>query len=71
MRQTEAPGHDRPRCVYVDFLNTGPALSRTLRAQVQRRTAIRRIGDLVITDLASRNGTYAARPVFRSKAVSR
>ena len=51
MRQTEAPGHDRPRCVYVDFLNTGPAVSRTLRAQVQRRDAIRRIGDLIITDL--------------------
>ena len=37
MRQAEAPGHDRPRCVYVDYLNTGPAVSRTLRAQVQRR----------------------------------
>src|ERR1043166_3524868 len=23
-----APGHDRPRCVYVDFLNTGPAVSK-------------------------------------------
>src|SRR5580704_11357422 len=22
---TMAPGHDRPRCVYVDFINTGPA----------------------------------------------
>src|SRR5262245_36213924 len=27
-----APGHDRPRCVYVDFLNTGPAVSKTLRS---------------------------------------
>jgi succinate dehydrogenase / fumarate reductase, flavoprotein subunit len=57
LRQTEAPGHDRPRCVYVDFLNTGPAVSRTLRAQVQRRSAIRRIGDLVITDLVLHDGT--------------
>jgi succinate dehydrogenase / fumarate reductase flavoprotein subunit len=56
MRQTEAPGHDRPRCVYVDFLNTGPALSRTLRAQVQRRGAIRRIGDLCIVDLVVNEG---------------
>jgi succinate dehydrogenase/fumarate reductase flavoprotein subunit len=55
-RQVEAPGHDRPRCVYVDFLNTGPAVSRTLRAQVQRRTAIRRIGDLLITDLVVADG---------------
>ena len=30
--QAMAPGHDRPRCVYVDFLNTGPAVSKTLRA---------------------------------------
>src|SRR5262249_1569080 len=46
IRQVQAPGHDRPRCVYVDFLNTGPAVSKTLRAQVQRVGAIRRIGDL-------------------------
>ncbi len=56
MRQAEAPGHDRPRCVYVDFLNTGPAISRTLRAQVQRRPAIKRIGDLCIVDLAVHDG---------------
>ena len=56
MRQTEAPGHDRPRCVYVDFLSTGPAVSRTLRAQVQRRDAIHRIGDLVLTDLVLHGG---------------
>ena len=56
LRQTEAPGHDRPRCVYVDFLNTGPAISRTLRAQVQRRPAIKRIGELCIVDLAIADG---------------
>ena len=27
--QVQAPGHDRPRCVYVDFVNTGPAVSKT------------------------------------------
>jgi succinate dehydrogenase / fumarate reductase flavoprotein subunit len=56
MRQTEAPGHDRPRCVYVDFLNTGPAVSRTLRAQVQRRDTIRRVGDLIMTELVLNDG---------------
>jgi len=56
MRQAQAPGHDRPRCVYVDFLNTGPAVSRTLRAQVQRRSAIMRIGDLLITELVLDDG---------------
>src|SRR6202171_97973 len=55
--QVEAPGHDRPRCVYVDFLNTGPAVSKTLRAQVQRMSEIRRIGDLLITDLSLKDGT--------------
>ena len=33
MRQVMAPGHQIPRCVYVDFLNTGPAVAKTLRAQ--------------------------------------
>jgi succinate dehydrogenase / fumarate reductase, flavoprotein subunit len=56
MCQTEAPGHDRPRCVYVDFLNTGPAISRTLRTQVQRRVGIQRIGDICIVDLILHDG---------------
>ena len=51
IRQVQAPGHDRPRCVYVDFVNTGPAVSKTLRAQLQRIPEIRRTGDLLITDL--------------------
>jgi succinate dehydrogenase / fumarate reductase flavoprotein subunit/fumarate reductase (CoM/CoB) subunit A len=40
----------------VDFLNTGPAISRTLRAQVQRRNAILRIGDLCIVDVVVDDG---------------
>jgi succinate dehydrogenase / fumarate reductase flavoprotein subunit/fumarate reductase (CoM/CoB) subunit A len=56
LAQVHAPGHDRKRCVYVDFLNTGPAVSKTLRARVQRIPEIRRVGDLVITDLAMRAG---------------
>ena len=52
----QAPGHDRPRCVYVDFVNTGPAVSKTLRAQLQRTSAIRRTGDLLVTELAVRDG---------------
>src|SRR5260221_3755067 len=53
---TMAPGHDRPRCVYVDFLNTGPAVSKTLRAVVNKTSGIRKVGDLLITDLASHDG---------------
>jgi succinate dehydrogenase/fumarate reductase flavoprotein subunit len=59
MKQVTAPGHDRPRCVYVDFLDTGPAVARTLRARVIRNGTIRRIGDLVVTDLAVRDGECA------------
>jgi succinate dehydrogenase / fumarate reductase, flavoprotein subunit len=54
--QAFAPGHDRPRCVYVDFLNTGPAVSKTLRGAVTRRKVIRKAGDLVIVDLVRDGG---------------
>jgi succinate dehydrogenase/fumarate reductase flavoprotein subunit len=56
LAQVHAPGHDRKRCVYVDFLNTGPAVSKTLRARVQRITEVQRVGDLVIDELAVRDG---------------
>ena len=49
--QAIAPGHDRPRCVYVDFLNTGPAVSKTLRTVVNRSGAIRKAGDICVIDL--------------------
>jgi succinate dehydrogenase/fumarate reductase flavoprotein subunit len=52
----QAPGHDRPRCVYVDFLNTGPAVSKTLRAVVNRIPGIRKAGDLLVTDLVRHDG---------------
>src|SRR3954463_7283103 len=56
IRQVQAPGHDRPRCVYVDFVNTGPAVSKTLRARLNRIPEIRRLGDVVVTDLAVHDG---------------
>ena len=56
LKQVHAPGHDRARCVYVDFLNTGPAVSRTLRTQLNRIEAIRRIGDVLITDIVVHEG---------------
>jgi succinate dehydrogenase/fumarate reductase flavoprotein subunit len=52
----QAPGHDRPRCVYVDFLNTGPAVSKTLRTKVNKTSGIRKAGDLIVTDLARHDG---------------
>ncbi|MGI9410010.1 MAG: FAD-dependent oxidoreductase [Hyphomicrobiaceae bacterium] len=51
-----APGHDRPRCVYVDFLNTGPAVSKTLRKVLNRYDGIARVGDLLIVDLIETDG---------------
>jgi succinate dehydrogenase flavoprotein subunit len=56
IKQVQAPGHDRPRCVYVDFLSTGPAVSKTLRGRLNDANGIRRIGDLLITDISVRDG---------------
>jgi len=54
---TTAPGHDRARCVYVDFINTGPAVSKTLRTVMARNKDIRKAGDICIVDLvAGANG---------------
>jgi succinate dehydrogenase / fumarate reductase flavoprotein subunit len=53
---TMAPGHDRPRCVYVDFLNTGPAVSKTLRTAMARNKDIRKAGDICIVDLVVSGG---------------
>ena len=54
--QVAAPGHSRPRCCYVDFLNTGPAVAATLRRQVARVDAIRRLSNLTVTDLVVNDG---------------
>src|SRR5216684_388266 len=57
--QVFAPGHDRARCVYVDFLNTGPAVSKTLRGVITRTGGIRKAGDLLIIDLVCQDGEVA------------
>jgi succinate dehydrogenase flavoprotein subunit len=54
--QVFAPGHDRARCAYVDFLNTGPAVSKTLRTIVNRTSGIHKAGDLLIVDLVRHDG---------------
>jgi succinate dehydrogenase / fumarate reductase flavoprotein subunit len=56
IKRAFAPGHDRARCVYVDFLNTGPAVSKTLRARLITTPEIRRVGDLLVSALAVRGG---------------
>jgi succinate dehydrogenase/fumarate reductase flavoprotein subunit len=43
----------------VDFLNTGPAVSKTLRAVVARTRSIRKAGDLLIVDLVRAGGEVA------------
>jgi len=40
----------------VDFLNTGPAVAATLRRQVARLPAIRRISNVAVTDVVVRDG---------------
>jgi succinate dehydrogenase/fumarate reductase flavoprotein subunit len=54
--QAMAPGHDRPRCAYVDFLNTGPAVSKTLRTIVNKTAGIRKAGDILVVDLVRHDG---------------
>ncbi len=54
--QVTAPGHSRPRCCYVDFLNTGPAVAATLRRQIGHVAAIRRLGNLNVTDIVTADG---------------
>ncbi len=66
--QAHAPGHDRPRCVYVDFLNTGPAVSKTLRTALHKRDGVRRIGDLMVVDLV-RSGSGSDAPVTGAVAL--
>ena len=56
IKQVMAPGHGRERCVYVDFLNTGPAVARTLRAQVGRSSILRRASELTITSIVVDGG---------------
>ncbi len=56
IRAVMAPGHQATRCVYVDFLNTGPALARTMRVQTARTKGVSRISGLTIRDLVVRDG---------------
>ena len=51
-----APGHSVRRCVYVDFLNTGPAIAQTLRTQLARVRNVKRISGLSIRDLVVHQG---------------
>lgn len=79
LTQAHAPGHDRPRCVYVDYLNTGPAVAKTLRTQVARDDRIARLGDILVVDLLIDGGravgvvalhlTTGERLVIRAGAV--
>ena len=62
--QVTAPGHRVPRCCYVDFLNTGPAVAATLRRQIARIGNIRRISNLHLTDLVTASGKVAGAVAF-------
>ncbi|MDA0663775.1 MAG: FAD-binding protein, partial [Proteobacteria bacterium] len=56
LKQVMAPGHDGPRCVFVDFLNTGPAVAKTLRGRVAKTDGITRISNLSVTSLVTHGG---------------
>ncbi len=59
MRAVMAPGHRIPRCVYVDFLNTGPAVAKTLRTRVAQAAEIARVSGLAIAELVVHDGRAA------------
>ena len=65
MSQVTAPGHGVPRCVYVDFLNTGPAVAQCLRRQCARTPGITRASGLALTDLVVNDGVVAGAVGFR------
>ena len=54
-----APGHSAPRCVYVDFLNTGPAVAKCLRTQIARADSVIRVSGLAINDVVIEDGVVA------------
>lgn len=56
IKQEVAPGHSRRRCCYVDFLNTGPAVAATLRRKVGEIGAIRRISNVTIIEIVTKDG---------------
>jgi len=56
MSQVMAPGHRVHRCVYADFLNTGPAVARALRGEVAQRDGITRASGLNVLDVVVRDG---------------
>lgn len=56
INQVKAPGHSRRRCVYVDFLSTGAAICAALRNKVSRNPDIRRLSNVSLTDVVTRDG---------------
>jgi succinate dehydrogenase/fumarate reductase flavoprotein subunit len=56
VKQEMAPGHSRRRCCYVDFLNTGPAVAATLRRKVGEVGAVRRISNVTVFEILTRDG---------------
>lgn len=56
INQVKAPGHSRKRCVYVDFLKTGAAISAALRNRTSHDDNIRKLSNLTIVDLVIADG---------------
>jgi succinate dehydrogenase/fumarate reductase flavoprotein subunit len=54
--QVFAPGHSRKRCVYVDVLRTGDAVSQALRSVVRRDGNVVRLSNVMLTKLALDGG---------------
>jgi succinate dehydrogenase/fumarate reductase flavoprotein subunit len=64
INQVKAPGHNRKRCVYVDFLSTGVAICAALRTQTSRDSTIRVLNSVCLTDVVTRDGAVVGAAGF-------
>lgn len=59
LKQVQAPGHSRRRCVYVDVLATGTGVSKGLRMGLNKRQSVRHLESSVVVELVRAGGRVA------------
>ncbi|HEY3191073.1 MAG TPA: FAD-binding protein, partial [Solirubrobacteraceae bacterium] len=59
IKQVTAPGHSRKRCVYVDFLSSGPSIVRALKGAIRRRGRCTELKNVTVHRLLVADGRVA------------
>jgi succinate dehydrogenase / fumarate reductase flavoprotein subunit/fumarate reductase (CoM/CoB) subunit A len=67
--QVFAPGHSCKRCVYVDVLRTGDAVSQALRSAIRRDARITRLSNVMLTRIATDGGRVTGALGFATEAL--